>query len=139
VTRDPLDTWLLKEGIERRIGLIVPSYLQALHAAAASDLVAFVPRRLAEALAGPLSLAIVKPPIDPGTYQEFLFYPRRREGDAASQWLRDIVIAIGRDLDAGGIRRRPARKFRHIHELRQRLDASGDRRTEKGSTPVFRE
>jgi DNA-binding transcriptional LysR family regulator len=106
VTRDPLDTWLLKKGVERRIGLTVPSYLQALHAAAASDLIAFVPRRLAEALAVPLSLAIVKPPIDPGTYQEFLFYPRRREGDAAAQWLRDIVIDIGRDVDAGATRRR---------------------------------
>jgi redox-sensitive bicupin YhaK (pirin superfamily) len=27
---------------------------------------------------------------------------------------------------------------RHIRELRQRLDASGDRRTAQGSTPVFR-
>ncbi|WP_394835854.1 LysR family transcriptional regulator [Pendulispora rubella] len=106
VTRDPLDAWLLKEGVERRIGLTVPSYLQALHAAAASDLVAFVPRRLAEALAAPLSLAIVKPPIDPGPYQEFLFYPRRRDGDGAARWLHDIVLAIGRDVDAPTRRRR---------------------------------
>jgi hypothetical protein len=27
---------------------------------------------------------------------------------------------------------------RHIRELKQRLDAAGDRRTEAGSTPVFR-
>jgi hypothetical protein len=27
---------------------------------------------------------------------------------------------------------------RHIRELKQRLDAAGDRRTEQGSTPVFR-
>jgi hypothetical protein len=27
---------------------------------------------------------------------------------------------------------------RHILELKQQMDASGDRRTEKGSTPVFR-
>jgi DNA-binding transcriptional LysR family regulator len=107
VTRDPLDTWLLKKGVERQIGLTVPSYLQALHAAAASDLVAFVPKRLAEALAPSLSLAIVRPPIDPGTYQEFLFFPRRRDGDAASRWLRDIVIDIGKGVDRYA-RRRPA-------------------------------
>jgi len=83
--------------------------LQALHAAAASDLVAFVPRRLAEALAAPLSLAIVKPPIDPGPYQEFLFYPRRRDGDNAARWLRDIVLAIGWDVDTRGTRRRRER------------------------------
>jgi DNA-binding transcriptional LysR family regulator len=100
-TQDPVDAWLLEAGVERRIGLTVPSYLQALHAAAATDLVAFVPRRLADALAAPLSLAIVRPPIDPGTYQECLFYPRRRERDAASRWLRDMVIEIGTGVDAG--------------------------------------
>lgn len=110
VTRDPLDAWLLTKGIERRIALTVPSYLQALHAATASDLVAFVPRRLAEALASPLSLAIVTPPIDPGTYQEFLFYPRRRDADAASRWLRNIVLDIGRGIDAVAIRRRGGRR-----------------------------
>ncbi|APR88408.1 Transcriptional regulator, LysR family protein [Minicystis rosea] len=100
VTRDPLDAWLLERGIERRIGLTVPSYLQALHAAAASDLVAFVPRRLAEALSAALSLAIVKPPIDPGPYQEFAFTPQRSDGDGAARWLRDVVMTIGRDVDA---------------------------------------
>ena len=114
VTRDPLDTWLLKAGVERRIGLIVPSYLQALHAAAASDLVAFVPRRLAEALAAPLSLAIVQPPLDPGPYHEFLFYPRRRERDEAALWLREVVLAIGRGVEtrSAGTRRRRIRGAR---------------------------
>ena len=120
VTRDPLDAWLRKEGVERRIALTVPSYLQALHAAAASDLVAFVPRRLAEAMAPRLSLAIVRPPIDPGTYQEFLFYARRCEDDAASRWLRDIVIDIGRGVDAPAIRRR-RRRNRDNRNLRRSL------------------
>lgn len=104
VTRDPLDTWLATKGVERQIGLTVPSYLQALHAAAASDLVAFVPRRLAEALAAPLALAIVKPPLDQGPYEEFLFYPRRREGDEAARWLREIVVAVGKDVTTGSRR-----------------------------------
>jgi DNA-binding transcriptional LysR family regulator len=106
VTRAPLDAWLLERGIERRIGLTVPSYLQALHAAAGSDLVAFLPARLAAALAPSLSLAIVEPPVAPGTHQEFLFYPRFREGDVASRWLREIVIDIGKGVDAGARRRR---------------------------------
>lgn len=99
VTRDPYDAWLHKAGVKRQIALTVPSYLQALHAAAASDLVAYVPRRLAEALATPLALAIVKPALDPGAYQELLFFPQRRESDQAACWLRDIVLAIGRDVE----------------------------------------
>lgn len=109
VARDPLDAWLLKEGVQRRIGLTVPSYLQALHAAAASDLVAFVPQRLAEALAGPLSLAIVKPPVDAGPYPEFVFYPRR-QGDQGAEWLREIIMEIGREVGTRGTRRRLRRE-----------------------------
>ena len=98
-TEDPVDIWLRDEGIVRRIALIVPSYLQALHAVATTDLVAFVPTRLAQTLAGRLSLAVLQPPIDPGGYQEFLFYSRRRQQDPASLWLREIVIDIGKRLE----------------------------------------
>jgi DNA-binding transcriptional LysR family regulator len=126
VTRDPLDAWLQKKGVERRIGLTVPSYLQALHAAAASDLLAFVPRRLAASLAGSLSLALVKPPIDPGRYDEFLFYPQRREGDAASRWLRDIVIEIGRGIEADAMRHRRRRiPMAGLQRPPQRRDSAG--------------
>src|SRR5262249_32246637 len=38
MAHDPIDTWLREEDLERRIALVVPSYLQALHAAATTDL-----------------------------------------------------------------------------------------------------
>jgi DNA-binding transcriptional LysR family regulator len=99
-TDDPVDVWLLGEGVKRRIALVVPSYLQALHVVARTDLVAFVPRRLVEALSAPLSLAIVRPPIDPGQYEEFLFYPCRSRQDPASIWLRELVMEIGECLES---------------------------------------
>jgi DNA-binding transcriptional LysR family regulator len=97
-TEDPVDGWLREEGIERRIALVVPTYLQALHIAARSDLVAFVPRRLIEALASPLRLLTVRPPVDPGTYEEFMFHPSRARNDPGSLWLRDHLLRIGRSL-----------------------------------------
>jgi DNA-binding transcriptional LysR family regulator len=100
---DPVDTWLREEGVERRIALVVPSYLQALHAAATTNLVAFVPTRVAQTLGPRLSLAILRPPIDPGTYQESLYFPQRRQRDAASLWLRDIVIELGRRIEVRGL------------------------------------
>ena len=102
-TQDPADVWLREEGIERRIVLVVPSYLQALHAVATTDLVAFVPMRLAQMLAPRLALAVLPPPVDPGTYQEFLFYPRRRQRDPASLWLRELVNQIGSCIEARGL------------------------------------
>jgi hypothetical protein len=62
---DLIDTWLRAKGIERLIALIVPGYIEALHVAARTDLVAFVPRRLIAALSKQLSLATVTPPLDP--------------------------------------------------------------------------
>jgi DNA-binding transcriptional LysR family regulator len=99
---DPVDTWLREEGVERRIALVVPSYLQALHAAATTDLVAFVPTRVAQTLRSRLSVAVLRPPIDPGTYQECLLFPQRRQRDAASLWLRDIVMELGRRIEIRG-------------------------------------
>jgi hypothetical protein len=49
-------------------------------------------------------------PFDPGPYEEFLFYPRRRDGDGAARWLRDIFLAIGKDIDGQGTRRRQIRR-----------------------------
>jgi DNA-binding transcriptional LysR family regulator len=96
---DPVDTWLREKGIERQIAMVVPSYLQALHIVAHTDLAAFVPRRLIEAMEGPLSLAAVSPPIDPGHYEEFMFHPARAEVDSGSIWLRNEILKIGRRLD----------------------------------------
>jgi DNA-binding transcriptional LysR family regulator len=90
-TEDPVDLWLREQQLERTITLRVPSYLQALQTVAQSDLIAFVPRRLAQSLARPLSLDIVRPPIDPGTYDEYLFHPLHAHDDPASIWLRTLT------------------------------------------------
>ena len=95
LTEDPVDSWLRQEGLARKIALRVPSYLQALQSVAQTDLVAFVPKRLAEYLARPLTLALLRPPIDPGEYREYLFHPRRTAQDPASIWLRKLVREIG--------------------------------------------
>ena len=95
---DLIDTWLRSKGLERRIALVVPSYIEALHVAARTDLVAFVPRRLIAALAKQLSLAAVAPPIDPGTDEQFMFYPTRAQMDPGSIWLRTLMLQVGRDM-----------------------------------------
>jgi DNA-binding transcriptional LysR family regulator len=96
---DLIDGWLRSKGIERRIALVVPGYIEALHVAARTDLVAFVPRRLIGALAKQLSLVTVAPPFDPGTDEQFLFYPTRAQMDPGSIWLRKLMLETGRELD----------------------------------------
>lgn len=96
---DMIDAWLRERGIERRIALVVPSYLQALRMAARTDLVAFVPSRLIAALGDALALQAVVPPIHPGIDEQFMFHPTRAQVDPASIWLRQLVTEIGRGLD----------------------------------------
>jgi len=98
-SEDLIDTWLRPKGMERRIALVVPSYIEALHVAARTDLVAFVPRRLIAALARQLSLITVAPPLDPGIDEQFMFYPTRAQMDPGSIWLRTLMLGIGRDME----------------------------------------
>jgi DNA-binding transcriptional LysR family regulator len=99
LAEDPVDIWLRKEGLSRHVVLRVPGYLQALQTVAQSDLIAFVPKRLAESLTRPLSLDVLPPPIDPGEYQEYLFHPLRAAQDPASTWLRKLALEVGAAID----------------------------------------
>ena len=96
---DLIDDWLRTKGIERRIALVVPGYIEALHIVARTDLVAFVPSRLIAALVKPLSLMAVTPPLDPGIDEQFMFYPTRAQFDPGSIWLRKLMLETGRGLD----------------------------------------
>lgn len=98
-TEDLIDIWLREKNLSRQVSLVVPGYIQALHVVARTDLVAFVPRRLIAALAEPLALMTITPPLDPGIDKQFMFYPTRAQVDAGSIWLRNLVLETGRSLD----------------------------------------
>ena len=103
-SEDLIDTWLRGKGIERRIALVVPGYIEALHVAARSDLIAFVPRRLIAALAKRLSLTAITPPLDPGIDEQYMFHPTRAQMDPGSIWLRKLMLETGRELDRPKLR-----------------------------------
>ena len=96
---DLIDSWLRAKGVDRRIALVVPGYIEALHVTARTDLVAFVPRRLIAALAKQLSLVTLTPPFDPGIDEQHMFYPTRAQMDPGSIWLRTLMLETGRELD----------------------------------------
>jgi DNA-binding transcriptional LysR family regulator len=98
---DLIDGWLRTKGLERRVALVVPGYIEALHVTARTDLVAFVPRRLIGALSKQLSLITVTPPLDPGIDEQFMFHPTRAQMDPGSIWLRNLMLETGRELERG--------------------------------------
>ena len=96
---DLIDRWLRPMGIERKIALVVPGYIEAVHVTARTDLVAFVPRRLIAALSRQLSLQTVAPPWDPGVDVQYMFHPTWAQMDPGSIWLRKIMLGIGREME----------------------------------------
>ena len=96
---DLIDPWLRARNIERKIALVVPGYIEALHVTARTDLVSFVPRRLIAALSKQLSLATIEPPLDPGVDEQYMFYPTRAQMDPASIWLRRLMLETGKEMD----------------------------------------
>jgi hypothetical protein len=46
-----------------------------------------------------LSLAAVKPPLDPGIDEQFMFYPTRAQFDPGSIWLRNLMLQTAGELD----------------------------------------
>ncbi|KAJ8137744.1 hypothetical protein OY671_009043, partial [Metschnikowia pulcherrima] len=95
-SEDSIDTWSQTKKSERRIALVVPSYIEASHVAARTDLVAFVPRRSIAASAKQSSSVTVAPPLDPGIDEQFMFYPTRAQMDPGSIWSRTVMLGIGK-------------------------------------------
>jgi DNA-binding transcriptional LysR family regulator len=107
-TEDPVDTWLREEGEARNVVLTVPTYLQALHIVAESDLVAVLPERLIRAHSALLDIVATEVPLDAGTFEEFLLHPARTHADPGCVWLRQTIGQVATSL--GKLRPRPRRR-----------------------------
>jgi DNA-binding transcriptional LysR family regulator len=87
-TTGALDGILVDFGLKRRIALLVATYLAVPAALAASDLIATVPRRVAEQIAA--NAAITPLPIDFATTVSMAWH-RRAAADQAQSWFRSLL------------------------------------------------
>jgi DNA-binding transcriptional LysR family regulator len=99
-TTGALDGILVDFGLKRRIALLVATYLAVPAALAASDLIATVPRRLAEQIAANAAIAITPLPIDFATTVSMAWH-RRAAADPAQSWFRSLLT------DAAAMRAAP--------------------------------
>ncbi|WET76314.1 LysR family transcriptional regulator [Amycolatopsis sp. QT-25] len=86
-THGPLDGLLQREGLNRRVSLVVASFYVALEVASASDFVAVVPSRLLRSAIGRFGLAEVDLPISAPVAISQAWHPRM-DADPAHRWLR---------------------------------------------------
>ncbi|GAA5236598.1 LysR family transcriptional regulator [Verticiella sediminum] len=77
----------------RRVRLRVPHFVSVAPLVAGSDLVATVPERYAQRLAGPFGLAYCPHPVALPSVDINLFWHARFHRDPANRWLRGFVVA----------------------------------------------
>jgi len=85
-----LDRILVDFRLKRRTALLVATYLAVPAALAASDLVATVPRRVAEQIAATAAIVITPLPIDFAMTVSMAWH-RRAAGDPAQSWFRAML------------------------------------------------
>jgi DNA-binding transcriptional LysR family regulator len=85
-----LDRILVDFGLKRRTALLVATYLAVPAAVATSDLVATVPRRVAEQIAAAAAIVITPLPIDFAMTVSIAWH-RRAAGDPAQSWFRALL------------------------------------------------
>lgn len=99
-----IDRFLSKHRVRRDVVLRVP-YFHVLPAIVAdSDLLAIVPKRLADAFASRLPIKILPPPVALPTFDICIHWQERYQHDPGIRWMRRAFV----DLFASERRQKPA-------------------------------
>jgi DNA-binding transcriptional LysR family regulator len=88
-TETPLDAQLAEQGLVRRIGMVVPSFLMVPPLLAGSDLIAMLPTRCVPAGA---TLTLRPPPLPVEGFQLDLAWHDRRRGDAVVMHVAEAIL-----------------------------------------------
>lgn len=89
-----VDRALDMRGIKRQIGLVVPEFLALPFVIHGSQMIATVPKRVAERFAQLLPIRTMPMPIKLDSYDVLLLWHERAHGDAANRWLRNTLAAL---------------------------------------------
>jgi DNA-binding transcriptional LysR family regulator len=100
--RGPLDDALAEHGLTRRVAAVAGSFVVAALMAADSNLVALVPRRLAERHGPGLGVRVVDLPLDLPPVRIVQQWHARLDADPAQRWLRATVGEAAADRRRGG-------------------------------------
>lgn len=100
--RGVVDDALGRLGHERRIAVVLQSFVAAMIVTAASDLVLTLPQRLVQRLQGQLALRVLPPPLSLAEFDLHLVWHERDHYDPAHRWLRGLVASVLQDDHENG-------------------------------------
>ncbi len=88
-----VDDSLSALGLTRRVVLALPAFLPALAAAAESDAIVTLPRRVACRFASGFGLSLAEPPLEIRRFPIELYWHSRAERDPRGRWIRGLIEA----------------------------------------------
>jgi molybdate transport repressor ModE-like protein len=89
-----VDQCLAKHRIARRDGLRVPGFHVLPLIIANSDLMAFIPARLAASVAAHVPIKVFQPPVHIPPFDIRMYWHERYHHDPANRWMRRILVAL---------------------------------------------
>jgi DNA-binding transcriptional LysR family regulator len=89
-----IDGQLAAQGLARTIGLTVEDWLAVPHIVAGSDLLAVMPRSIAERYTTTCPLVLVPVPFGQHHLTWCLYWHKRHTADAGHRWLRDVLHKV---------------------------------------------
>lgn len=89
-----VDDALAQLGHQRRIAVVLQSFVAAMVVASASDLLVTLPARVVSRLHTQLSLRVLTPPLPLPTVELHLVWHERDHYDPAHRWLRGLVASV---------------------------------------------
>lgn len=92
-----VDQRLARAGVTRNVRLTVPHFVAIGHILTHTEMIATVPERLAQSLAGPFGLSWSEHPADLPQIEINLYWHARRHRDPANEWLRARIAALFAD------------------------------------------
>ncbi|WP_236603844.1 LysR family transcriptional regulator [Sandaracinus amylolyticus] len=93
-----VDDALARIGRNRRVVVMVPSFLGAPAIVSESDLVVTLPSRLAARIADAFALEVIEPPLPLPRFTLVAVWHERSHRDPAHAWMRNAIAAAAREL-----------------------------------------
>lgn len=87
-----VDALLRKRGLKRRVVLVLPHFVAAVHVAATTDLLLTMPRRLFERLGNTLDLRAISVPFTLPTFTVAMAFPATQATEPAHAWFRQQIV-----------------------------------------------
>jgi DNA-binding transcriptional LysR family regulator len=86
-----VDRVLAEKSLSRHVAISVPNFISIPFMVSNSDLVATIPRRLAEQFAGTMKLAVFKPPVAIPPLRVNMLWHSRLNDESSHRWLRELI------------------------------------------------